>query len=475
MRDDPAAFQSTAPGLKHGAVGLIGASAMGVAMLSPAMAVYLNFGAITLYAGKAGPLVFILALAATLPTALSYALVARELPSSGSAFEWARKAINAPVGVAVGCITAIYYIMNVLMQPITFGIFSRDLLALTGWTQPFAGWAVGAIFSSAVCAWLVYRGIQPSAHGALGFLLAEMSIIFALAATVVVVQAPKGVLNATPFLPSSSPHGASGLFQGLVFALLTFCGFDVISTVAEEAKASRTLIPRATMLALALFAMFVIAHTWAFSFSKPIAAIAADVQAGKLPVTEIARDYWGRGYFVVILTGLSATIGVFIATAVGASRMVYAIAREGYLPRIFSVVHSGTQAPANALHLVFGISIVCGSIAVFILGPYPAYLWWGAASVFFAMLTYLAVNVTNFLFHYRYRRPQFNWFLHGVVPAIGAALDLEVLYKSFFQELLAQSWKEGRSVVVFSVLLALLAVWKAWTTRNASKTAGSGS
>jgi amino acid transporter len=448
-------------------VGLIGASAMGVAMLSPAMAVYLNFGAITLYAGKAGPLVFLLALAATLPTALSYALVARELPSSGSAFHWARTAINRPVGVAVGLITAIYYIMNVLLQPITFGIFSRDLLALTGWTQPFAAWAIGAVFSSLVCAWLVYRGIQPSAHGALGFLLFEMTIIFALAVTVVVVQAPKGVLDATEFLPSSSSHGVSGLFRGLVFALLTFCGFDVISTVAEEAKAARTLIPRTTMLALIVFAVFVIAHTWAFSFSKPIAAIAADVQAGKLPVTEIAREYWGRGYFIVILTGLSATIGVFIATSVGASRVVYAIAREGYLPRIFSMVHPGTQAPAGALHLVFGIAIVVGTVTVLILGPYPAYLWWGAASVFFAMLTYLAVNLTNFLFHYRFRRPQFNWFLHGAVPAIGAALDLEVLYKSFFQELLAQSWKEGRSVVVFSVLLALLAVWKAWTTRGA--------
>lgn len=463
---------SPSPGLKAGAVGLIGASAIGVAMLSPAMAVYMVFGASVLYAGKAGPLVFLIALAATLPTALSYALVARELPSSGSAFAWAQKSINAPVGVAVGCITAIYYILNVLLQPITFGIFSRDLLELVGWNQPFAAWVIGAIVSSAVCAWLVYRGIQPSAHGALGFLAAETAIIFMLALTVVIVQAPKGVLNATPFLPSSSPQGVSGLFQGLVFALLAFCGFDVVSTVAEEATASRTLIPRATMLALVVFAIFVVAHAWAFSFSKPISAIAADAQAGRLPVTEIAKQYWGKGYFVVILTGLSATIGVFIATTVGASRVVYAIAREGYLPAFLSEVDPGTRAPANALHLVFGVSIVGGIIAVLILGPYPAYLWCGAASVFFAMVTYLAVNLTNFMFHYRFRREHFNWFLHGVVPATGASLDLYVLYKSFFRELLAQSWKEGRSVVVFCVLLALLAVWKAWTTRNTGAVRG---
>ncbi len=229
-------------------------------MLSPAMAIYMNFGASVLYAGKASPLVFLIAFAATLPTALSYALVARELPSAGSAFTWGQKAINAPAGVAVGCITAIYYILNVLLQPITFGIFSRDLLELAGWKQSHAVWVAGALFSSAVCAWLVYRGIQPSAKGALGFLVAEMTIIFMLALTVVMVQAPKGVLNAAPFLPSSSSQGVSGLFQGLVYAMLAFCGFDVISTVAEEAKASRTLIPRATMLALLIFALFLVAH-----------------------------------------------------------------------------------------------------------------------------------------------------------------------------------------------------------------------
>ncbi len=174
----------------------------------------------------------------------------------------------------------------------------------------------------------------------------------------------------------------------------------------------------------------------------------------------------------MILTGLSATIGVYIATVVGASRVVYAIAREGYLPAVFKEVHPGTRAPANALHLVFGVSTVGSVIAVLILGPYPAYLWCGAASVFFAMVTYLAVNLTNFMFHYRFRREHFNWFLHGAIPATGASLDLYVLYKSFFVELLGQSWREGRSVVVFSVVLALLAVWKAWASRSVRASVG---
>jgi amino acid transporter len=409
------------------------------------------------YAGKAGPLVFILALLATLPTALSYAFLARELPSSGSAFEWARKSINAPVGAWVGCITAIYYLMNVVLQPITFGLFARDLLEMSGVQGGFASWLGGALLSTAVCGWLVYRGIQPSTKGALGFLMFEMAVIFALALTVVAVQAPRGLLDATPFLPSSSPQGASGIFQGLVFALLTFCGFDVISTVAEESHTPRTLIPRAMMLSLVVFAAFVVFHAWVFTFSQPLETIAGHVRAGKLPVTEIARQYWGRGFLLVVGTGLSATLGVFIATAVGASRVLYAMAREGYFPAALAHIHPQSQVPVTAYHWVFGGSLAAAMLGVFLLGPYPAYLWWGAASVFFAMLTFLAVNLTNFLYYYRYRRDLFHPVWNGVIPAIGMVFDSYVLYKSFFQELLAQDWKQGKSVVVVSLLLALAA------------------
>ncbi len=235
--------------LRAGSVGLIGAAAMGVAMLSPAMAIYLLFGPNVLYAGKAGPLVFCLALVATLPTALSYAMVARELPSSGSAYAWATKAINPRVGAWVGWITAVYYTTNVVLQPITFGLFSRDLLDEAHLPSGFGGWMIGALLSTAVAGFIVYRGIQPSTHGALACLIFEMTIVSALALTVVWVVGLRGGLDAKPFLPSSSPQGASGIFQGLVFALLAFCGFDVVSTVAEEAKAPRTLIPKATTTA----------------------------------------------------------------------------------------------------------------------------------------------------------------------------------------------------------------------------------
>src|SRR4029077_12609453 len=130
----------------------------------------------------------------------------------------------------------------------------------------------------------------------------------------------------------------------------------------------------------------------------------------------------------------SATMGVYLAVTVGASRVLFAMGRDGLLPLSYGRVHEITQVPNKALHLAFGAGLAGAVLAVLLLGAYPAYLWWGAASVFFAMLTYLAVNVTNFLYYYRFRRGHFHPFWNGIVPGIGAALDLYVLYKSFFRE-----------------------------------------
>jgi len=74
------------PGLKAGAIGLAGAATMGAIMMSPALGLYGNWGPLAQDVGQIGPLLFALGLLIALPTAISYAVIAREMPSSGSAY-----------------------------------------------------------------------------------------------------------------------------------------------------------------------------------------------------------------------------------------------------------------------------------------------------------------------------------------------------------------------------------------------------
>lgn len=440
--------------LKSGVVGLAGAATLGVVMLSPAMTLYGNFGASFATAGHAAPLAFVWALLATLPTAASYALLSRERPAAGSAAAWTAQALSAQAGRWVGWMVFLYYLTNFVLQPVTLGLFFNDLLAAAGLPTGIATYSLGALLCCAIPAAIAYRGITPSTQGALGLLLFEALVVAALCVTIV-VKAP--ALDMRGFSLHATPDGTSGLFKAMVFAMLSYCGFDVVSTLAEEARMPRKLIPQATFLSLGMFGALMIAGIWALTFALPADRLRALADSGGMPITEIARGAWGRGSLLVMLTGISAALGIAIATAVGASRILYSMGRDGLAPPLFAALRN--QVPANAMHVVF-VGGFCGAALVGLLvGPYSAYLWWGTTSTFFAMVTFVFVNVANVVLH---RERIFTsvpaFVLHAALPVLGAVVDLYLLWRSFFIELWGQGWATGRSVIVFDVTCAALAL-----------------
>jgi amino acid transporter len=74
--------------LKAQSLGVLTVAALGAVMMAPALGIYANLGLISASAGLAAPAVFLAALVCTLPTAVSYALIAREIPSAGIAFKF---------------------------------------------------------------------------------------------------------------------------------------------------------------------------------------------------------------------------------------------------------------------------------------------------------------------------------------------------------------------------------------------------
>src|SRR5712692_10362633 len=132
--------------LRAGAIGAVGAAALGAVMMAPALGIYANLGLVSAGAGQAAPAVFLAALLCTLPTAVSYALISRELPSAGSAYTWLSEAVNPLVGTWIGLLLAATYFLSVILQPILFGLFSNELLvALFGYHAGYGTWLVGVL------------------------------------------------------------------------------------------------------------------------------------------------------------------------------------------------------------------------------------------------------------------------------------------------------------------------------------------
>jgi putrescine importer len=468
MQDDTTGPTSPAPGapsLRAGVVTLLGAVTLGVVMLSPAMTLYANFAASFAGAGKAAPIPFIWALLATLPTATSYALLSRDFPSAGSAAAWTLRAMGPTAARFLGWMVFLYYATNFVLQPVTFGLFFCDLLEAAGLAWGFSGYAAGALLCCALPAALVYRGISPSTRGAFALLFIETTVVVALCATALWLH-PGGPVDLEGFSPGASPSGMSGLMQALVFAMLSFCGFDVISTLAEEAKLPRTLLPLATFLALLSFGAVIVAGIWALTFGAPAERLRSLAAASGMPITALAHDLWGRGALAVTLTGLSAALGIVIATAVGASRILFSLAREGLAPGLFSRLHARFAVPWPALHATFGAGL-CGALLVGgWLSPWSAYLWWGIVSTFFAMLTFFFVNVCALRLFWPRARGLRGVLLYAALPVVGAAVDLGILWRSFFVEAWGQGML-GRSAIAFDLLCAAAAVGGLFYTRRA--------
>jgi putrescine importer len=443
-------------------IGLIGLATLGAVMMSPALGIYGNWGPMASIVGSPTPLVFLAALGISLPTAISYALINREMPSAGSAFTWVWDAISPGVGTWVGLMMTVYYTVAVTLQPIFFGLFFNDLLSYFGvdnvsnWT-----WAIGVAISTLFVFVMTYRGITVATRWSLLFMAIEIVVVVGLSVTIIVSKAIHGGLTLQPFNPGEIHGGVSTFWKAIILGILSYTGYDVISTVAEEAKAPRRLLPKATLLACILVGIFWTLGAWVFSISVPLSQVDELNAAGLTAATPIADQYWGWGRIFVILTAMSAAVAVYIVTVVGASRVYYAMARERTLPasRPLSQLNSRFRVPWNAMHLVYILVLAGIVVTTAILGhALDSFIWWAGVIVFFALITYISVNLANIVYFWRFARDRFNWFLNGAVPVGGIAIDAYLIYRSFFKALWNNGWRLGRSIVVFSLILVVVAI-----------------
>ena len=455
--------------LKKNGIGLIGAATLGVVMLSPAMTLYGGFGPAFLNAGAAAPLAFIWALIATLPTVCSYLVLSQDYPSSGSASDWADKAFSHRVGVWAGWMVFLYYLTNFIIQPVTMGVFAGDLFKLVDIVPSYWTFAVGVIICMGWSASFVYRGISSSSKAALGFLALESAVVVALCVSVIYYALTHDVhLSTEGFHLSASPDGSSGVFRAMVFGMLAFCGYDVVSTLSEETNEPKKNIPRATLLALVIFAVIIIGGIWALTYGASREELKAIAEGGQMPITEISRRVWGIGGVLIPLTGISATLGLAIATAIGSSRVLFSMGRSGLTSKKFALLGKG-DTPINALHLIFACGLLTSLITAVFLGPFDAYVWWGTTSTFFAMITYALVNASNLVLNRRRVTENFkSIMIYGLIPLIGLIFDFYLLYRTFFVELWGQGWATGQSVVVFDMVCCIAALIVALRVKPAS-------
>lgn len=370
----------------------------------------------------------LIAMIAMLFTAISYGRMARVYPSAGSAYTYVGKELNPLLGYVVGWAMLLDYLLNPIICAVWCSAAARNVLP----GVPYAAWAVAfvVVFTASNL-----RGVQTS--GKVNALLATgMSIV-------VIIFLAYGIryiaLVARPvagqwFLPFYDPttFSPSRLFRGTSIAVLTYIGFDGISTMSEEVENPRRNIMLATVFTCLLIgilsAIEVYVAQLAWPFNRPFTDAMVDTA-----FVHVAMRVGGRLLFHLLnATLLIANLGSGIAAQFGASRLLYGMGRSNALPaKFFRAVDPKTAIPRNNVLLVGA----CTLIGVFVL----TYAEGAELLNFGAFIAFMGVNVSAFV-HYKFRsRERVPW--AATAPLIGFVVSAFIwIHLSHDSQLLGVCW-----------------------------------
>jgi APA family basic amino acid/polyamine antiporter len=408
-----------------------------------------------LAAGPITPLIFLAAMLMTLPTAICYAELNRAAPSAAAASAWLWTAAHPTAGFLAGLLMTTYFFMAAAAQPLMFALFFRDFLGLLHVTAPLQiTLTLGILVASAPIAWICLRGAETSIKNTIRLMVVETSVVLALSGTILIAKSaePHGI-NLAPF-DWHHLKSLSGFWLAMILGVLAFCGFDVVSTAAEEARSPREHLPKAILLTVIGISIFWAVNAWVFTLSTPADVVSQITKQGLTAVTPIARAYWGWGELIVILTGFTGLTAVYISSMQGTSRIVFALARHGLMPEWLARLEGERKVPRNAVWVAIVSVVFSNLLSLYLLeNGLDSFTWWANALVFFATFTFLSVNVACGLYFLRIARPSFRLFRHLIVPLVGVVANAYLLYAAFFSALWADNWRTGKSVVVACVVL----------------------
>jgi amino acid transporter len=446
--------------LKRGAIGPIGLAALAIGILSPALGLYALWPPIQTQTGPVAPLIYFCAMLVALPTAISYAVLNAEAPSTGAGSTWLWRALSPAAGYFLGLTMTTYLLIGAISQPLLFGLFAQDLLVFLGYAAG-GRWAMVASMVVATVAvfWITRKGADTSVRTAVILMLIESAIVVALSITILYVKGQEpGGISAAPLNPVYATGGLAGFWSAMIIGVLGFAGFDVVSTAAEETTAPRRQIPTATLLTVVGVGVFWILNSWVYTLAAPPALVEEYTKQGMTAVTPMAREYWGAGNILIILTAFTGVFAIYISSVIASSRLLFALARHGLLPQPLAAVHPKYRVPTNAMWLVFALVVLLSGVTVVILGNGAAgFLWWSNGMVFFLTITFTGVNLANILYFTRIVRERFRWSMNFFVPVLGLLINAYLLYEAFFKALWLADVASGRTVVIFCV--SLLVFW----------------
>lgn len=285
----------------------------------------------------------------------SIAELSAALPHAGGFYSFTRSALGPTGGFVCGVTDTIEYVLSPAV--IVDGI-AGYLHAL--WpTVPAYVWWVGAY---ALFVAINVRGVE---------LTLQVSLIVTTLAVAVLVAFFGGALvsgafstellfNVAPSAGQSArglPHGLAGVVAALPYATWFYLGIEQLPLAAEETYDVVRDMPRALRLGLATLLVLALAT---LVLNAGVGGGAEAIARSDAPLGEGFKAVFGAGAttWVLTLTALAGLVASFHSLLYAAGRVLFALSRAGYFPRVISLTNRH-KTPHVALILSGGLGLGC--------------------------------------------------------------------------------------------------------------------
>lgn len=338
------------------------------------------------HAGPAVTLSFIIAAVGCAFSALCYAEFASMVPVAGSAYTYSYATLGELFAWIIGWDLVLEYSVGAATVAISWSQYLVRFLAKYNLYFPaqlvhspfetitladgsvVQGWInVPAVLIIIFITALIIRGTKGSALFNIIVVSLKIGVVIVFIALGWAYINPD---NYVPYIPANTgtfgEFGISGIFRGAGVVFFVFIGFDIVATMAQEAKDPQRNMPIGIIGSLVIctllfglfsFVMTGLAHYTAFKDSAAPVAIA---------IENTPYAWLSQAIILAIIIGYTSVI---LVDLLGQSRVFFSMSRDGLLPKLFSEIHPTFQTPykGNIILGVF-ISLFAGFVPIRVVG-----------------------------------------------------------------------------------------------------------
>jgi amino acid transporter len=346
-------------------------------------------------------------------TAQSYATMTEALPSAGSVYGFARHSLGAFPGFMAGWMILLDYLLIPAFVYVLIAVALESLL-------PGIDRGIWIVLMVAMTTAVNWFGITVTSRA--NFVAVALQVIIMTGFLILGVMAlyagkGNGGLTLKPLFDAAT-FDAGKIFSATSICIMSFLGFDAVSTLAEEVEGGdRRVVGRAIIAVLVLSAVFFVAVTWVLGNLLPGIAIKDQAAA----VYELAAWATGPWTAVVLAWAYAGIVGLSNALPmqVGVARVVFAMGRDRQLPRALARVHPRYHTPYMGMLVTAALSLAVALYMKNRLDDLASIVNFGALSGFL----FLHISVVVY-FGIKLRSP--GWIRHWLVPLCGIVVVLAV-------------------------------------------------